>query len=91
MPCSLLMFAFTGAYPWVHWIGVCISATCFGTSMILLYVSANAYIIDSYSTFAATAMAAKASAASCSRPRVFSDVSSRACTPRDTRFTPAAR
>ena len=59
MPSALLMFAFTGAYPWVHWIGVCISSTIFGVAMIFIYVSANSYIIDSYSTFAATAMAAK--------------------------------
>ncbi|KAF6743954.1 spermine transporter [Ephemerocybe angulata] len=59
MPAALFMFAFTGAYPWVHWIGVCIASYIFGFSMILIYVSANSYIIDSYSNFAATAMAAK--------------------------------
>ncbi|TFK19031.1 spermine transporter [Coprinopsis marcescibilis] len=59
MPAALFMFAFTGAYAWVHWIGVCISGTLFGFAMILLYVSANSYIVDAYSTFAATAMAAK--------------------------------
>ncbi|EAU87133.1 spermine transporter [Coprinopsis cinerea okayama7 len=59
MPAALFMFAFTGAYEHVHWIGVCISGTCFGFAMILLYVSANSYIVDSYSNFAATAMAAK--------------------------------
>lgn len=59
MPAALFMFAFTGAYPWVHWMGVCVSAFVFGFAMILLYVSANSYIIDSYSSFAATAMAAK--------------------------------
>jgi uncharacterized membrane protein len=59
MPAALFMFAFTGAYAHVHWIGVCISAVVFGFAMIMLYVSANSYIIDSYSSFAATAMAAK--------------------------------
>ncbi|KAH9478677.1 Major facilitator superfamily multidrug transporter NAG4 [Psilocybe cubensis] len=59
MPTALFMFAFTGAYPWVHWIAVCISGFVFGFAMILLYVSANSYIIDSYSDYAASAMAAK--------------------------------
>ncbi|KAJ2933874.1 hypothetical protein H1R20_g3242, partial [Candolleomyces eurysporus] len=59
MPAALFMFAFTGAYAHVHWIGVCISSGVFGFAMIMLYVSANSYIIDSYSSFAATAMAAK--------------------------------
>ncbi|PPQ80545.1 hypothetical protein CVT25_001579 [Psilocybe cyanescens] len=59
MPAALFMFAFTGAYFWVHWIAVCISGFLFGFAMILLYVSANSYIIDSYSDYAASAMAAK--------------------------------
>ncbi|KAJ3562134.1 hypothetical protein NP233_g9767 [Leucocoprinus birnbaumii] len=59
MPASMFMFAFTGAYPWVHWIAPCISGTLFGFSMILVYVSANSYILDSYSSFGASTMAAK--------------------------------
>ncbi|KAF9447352.1 MFS polyamine transporter [Macrolepiota fuliginosa MF-IS2] len=59
MPMGLFIFAFTGAYPWVHWIAPCIAGAIFGFSMILLYVSANSYIIDSYSDFGASAMAAK--------------------------------
>ncbi|KDR73178.1 hypothetical protein GALMADRAFT_228304 [Galerina marginata CBS 339.88] len=59
LPAALFLFAFTGAYPWVHWIAVCIAGTLFGFAMILLYVSANSYIIDSYSNHAASAMAAK--------------------------------
>ncbi|KAF8996140.1 MFS polyamine transporter [Cyathus striatus] len=58
-PAALFIFAFTGAYPSVHWIAPCIAGTVFGFGMILLYISANSYIIDSYSDFAATAMAAK--------------------------------
>lgn len=38
---------------------VCISGTLFGIAMIMIYVSANSYIIDSYSSYAASAMAAK--------------------------------
>ncbi|KAF9554045.1 MFS polyamine transporter [Agrocybe pediades] len=59
MPVALMIFAFTGAYYWVHWIAVMISGFLFGLAMILLYVSANSYIIDSYSDYAASAMAAK--------------------------------
>ncbi|KIM36325.1 hypothetical protein M413DRAFT_20550 [Hebeloma cylindrosporum] len=59
LPAALFIFAFTGAYPWVHWIAVCISGFLFGFAMILVYVSANSYIIDSYSDYAASAMAAK--------------------------------
>ena len=40
-------------------IAVCISGYLFGFAMILVYVSANSYIIDSYSNYAASAMAAK--------------------------------
>ncbi|KAF8965491.1 MFS polyamine transporter [Flammula alnicola] len=59
LPSALMIFAFTGAYAHVHWIAVCISGFLFGFAMILIYVSANSYIIDSYSAFAASAMAAK--------------------------------
>ncbi|TFK32293.1 MFS polyamine transporter [Crucibulum laeve] len=58
-PIALFIFAFTGAYAWVHWIAPCIAGTLFGLGMVLLYISANSYIIDSYSSYAATAMAAK--------------------------------
>lgn len=40
-------------------LAVCISGYLFGFAMILVYVSANSYIIDSYSNYAASAMAAK--------------------------------
>ncbi|KAH9475800.1 Major facilitator superfamily multidrug transporter NAG4 [Psilocybe cubensis] len=59
LPVALIIFAFTGAYAWVHWIAVCIAGYLFGFAMILIYVSANSYIIDSYSDYAASAMAAK--------------------------------
>lgn len=38
---------------------MCISGFLFGFAMISIYVSANSYIIDSYSSYAASAMAAK--------------------------------
>ncbi|KAF9256577.1 MFS polyamine transporter, partial [Marasmius fiardii PR-910] len=59
LPASLFIFAFTGAYAHVHWIAPLISGTVFGFSMIVIYVSANSYIVDSYSAYAASAIAAK--------------------------------
>jgi hypothetical protein len=59
LPIALYVFAFTGAYAWVHWIGPCVAGALFGFSMILIYISANSYIVDSYSAFAASAIAAK--------------------------------
>ncbi|KAG6896839.1 hypothetical protein C0992_005742 [Termitomyces sp. T32_za158] len=59
LPVSLFIFAFTGGNAAIHWVVVCISGALFGISMILIYVAANSYIIDSYSTYAASAMAAK--------------------------------
>ncbi|KAG5636686.1 hypothetical protein H0H81_007147 [Sphagnurus paluster] len=59
LPIALFMFAFTGGYKWVHWIGVCASGTTFGFAMIVIYVSANSYIVDAYSSYAASALAAK--------------------------------
>ncbi|KAF8898032.1 MFS polyamine transporter [Gymnopilus junonius] len=59
LPTALFIFAFTGAYKWVHWFGVCFSGFLFGFAMLIIYISANSYIIDSYSDYAASAMAAK--------------------------------
>ncbi|KAJ8514115.1 hypothetical protein ONZ45_g8269 [Pleurotus djamor] len=59
LPAALFIFAFTGAYPEISFIAPCIAGGLFGVAMILLYVSANSYIIDSYSHVAASALAAK--------------------------------
>ncbi|KAJ7653075.1 major facilitator superfamily domain-containing protein [Mycena polygramma] len=59
LPAALFIFAFTGGYAWVNFMGPCIAGGCFGFSLILLYISANSYIIDSYSDYAASAIAAK--------------------------------
>ncbi|KAG7096278.1 hypothetical protein E1B28_003726 [Marasmius oreades] len=59
LPISLFMFAFTGAFARIHWIAPLISGAVFGFSMIVIYVSANSYIVDSYSAYAASAIAAK--------------------------------
>ncbi|GLB41314.1 putative major facilitator superfamily protein [Lyophyllum shimeji] len=59
LPSALFIFAFTGAYKHVHWIGVCASGFVFGVAMIIIYISANTYIVDSFSSYAASALAAK--------------------------------
>ncbi|KIY53144.1 MFS general substrate transporter [Fistulina hepatica ATCC 64428] len=59
LPCSLFIFAFTGAYAHVHWMGPLVASALFGIAMIMIYISANSYIVDSYSSYAASAIAAK--------------------------------
>lgn len=59
LPIALFVFAFTGGYEWVHWIGPCFGGGLFGLAMLSVYVSANSYIVDSYTEFAASAMSAK--------------------------------
>ncbi|KAM0748673.1 MFS polyamine transporter [Meredithblackwellia eburnea MCA 4105] len=59
LPVGLYIFAFTGAYEWVNFMGPCVGGALFGISCILIYVSANSYIVDSYSEYAASAIAAK--------------------------------
>ncbi|KAK7047320.1 hypothetical protein VNI00_006551 [Paramarasmius palmivorus] len=59
LPSALFVFAFTGAYGHVHWIGPCIAGFMFGFALILLYISGNSYIVDCYSDYAASAIAAK--------------------------------
>jgi len=41
----------------VHWIAPLIAGVLFGFAMLALHVSANSYIIDFYSTYAASAIA----------------------------------
>lgn len=41
LPIALFIFAFTGGYDWVHWMGPMVAGTVFGLSMIMVYVSAN--------------------------------------------------
>ncbi|KAG6809193.1 hypothetical protein H0H92_001192 [Tricholoma furcatifolium] len=65
LPFALFIFAFTGAYAHVHWIAPCISGSLFGFAMIFIYVSANSYIVDSFSNYAASAIAAKTLMRSC--------------------------
>ncbi|CAK9784646.1 putative polyamine transport protein specific for spermine [Cutaneotrichosporon oleaginosum] len=64
MPISLFVFAFT-SYKGIHWIGPAVSGVMFGFSMLVIYISANSYIVDSYSNYAASAVAAKTFMRSC--------------------------
>lgn len=64
MPCSLFVFAFT-SYKGIHWIGPAVAGVMFGFSMLVIYISANSYIVDSYSDYAASAVAAKTFMRSC--------------------------
>ncbi|KAM0750746.1 MFS polyamine transporter [Meredithblackwellia eburnea MCA 4105] len=59
LPISLFIYAFTGAYSWVNFMGPSVGSALFGVSCIWIYVAANTYIVDSYSSFAASAVAAK--------------------------------
>jgi MFS family permease len=58
MPASLFVFAFT-SYEGIHWIGPAVAGVMFGFSMLVIYISANSYIVDSYADYAASAVAAK--------------------------------
>ncbi|THH21321.1 hypothetical protein EW146_g218 [Bondarzewia mesenterica] len=58
LPVSLFIFAWT-SYEHVSWVGPMMSGLPFGTAMVLIYISANAYIIDSFPKYVASAIAAK--------------------------------
>ncbi|KAG2177040.1 hypothetical protein INT43_007696 [Umbelopsis isabellina] len=58
VPISLFIFAWT-SYPWVHWIGPTMSGVPFGFGMVLIYYTANNYLIDTFITYCASALAAK--------------------------------
>ncbi|GAO47619.1 hypothetical protein G7K_1819-t1 [Saitoella complicata NRRL Y-17804] len=58
VPVSLFIFGWT-AYPHVSWVGPAIAGIPFGYGMVLIYYAANNYIIDSFSKYVASALAAK--------------------------------
>ncbi|KAI9487756.1 MAG: major facilitator superfamily domain-containing protein [Benjaminiella poitrasii] len=58
VPISLFIFAWT-SFPWVHWIGPVISGVPFGFGMVIVYYSANNYIIDCFPRYVTSALAAK--------------------------------
>lgn len=58
LPVSLFIFAWT-SYENVSWVGPMMSGVLFGSAMVLIYISANSYIIDSFPKYVASAVAAK--------------------------------
>ncbi|KAI0062385.1 MFS general substrate transporter [Artomyces pyxidatus] len=63
VPISLFIFGWTSP-PIVEavggrWIGPCLAGVPFGFGMVVLYFSANAYLIDTFSSHVASALAAK--------------------------------
>ncbi|ODQ65594.1 putative MFS multidrug transporter [Nadsonia fulvescens var. elongata DSM 6958] len=58
VPIALFILGST-AHPGIVWVGPAMSGLSFGVGMVLVYYSVNNYIIDSYSSYAASALAAK--------------------------------
>ncbi|KAK9470250.1 major facilitator superfamily domain-containing protein [Dipodascopsis tothii] len=58
IPTGLVIYAWT-SYPWLSWVGPCLAGLPCGVGFLLLYNSANNYLIDSYQHLAASALAAK--------------------------------
>lgn len=58
LPISLFILAWT-SMPSVHWSGPLVAGIPTGASFVLLYMSANAYLVDCYPKVAASALAAK--------------------------------
>ncbi|KAH6624306.1 major facilitator superfamily domain-containing protein [Chaetomium sp. MPI-SDFR-AT-0129] len=57
VPAGLLIFALT-ARPDVHWIAPLIGAAVFSTGMLMTYICVTTYMVDSFETYAASALAA---------------------------------
>lgn len=60
---ALFIFGWTSP-PYVmpgggNWVGPCISGVPFGFGMVVVYFSANAYLIDTFPSYVASALAAK--------------------------------
>ncbi|KAJ5165259.1 Major facilitator superfamily domain general substrate transporter [Penicillium coprophilum] len=58
IPSGLFVFAWT-SYPRIHWMGPAMGGFLIGFGIILLYNSANNYLVDTYQHQAASALAAK--------------------------------
>lgn len=63
IPIGLFWFAWTN-YPSIHWIVSIIGSVPFGFGVVLIYLGVLSYLIDSYTLFAASALAANAVARS---------------------------
>lgn len=59
LPIGLFIFAWT-TFASVHWIAPIIGASLFGFGQVLLFISMMNYTVDSYTIFAASALAANA-------------------------------
>lgn len=60
MPIGLFIFAWT-SYPHLSWVGPVLAGLPCGIGFLIIYNSANNYIVDSYQHYAASALAAKTS------------------------------
>jgi hypothetical protein len=58
VPVGLFIFAWT-SYPTLTWVGPTLAGFPCGVGFILIYNSANNYVVDSYQHYAASALAAK--------------------------------
>jgi len=59
LPAGLFWFAWT-TYQSIHWAVCIVGSSLFGFGQVLLFISLINYIIDSYTVFAASALAANA-------------------------------
>lgn len=57
LPIGLFWFAWT-IYPWIHWTVPIIGTSFFGAGQVLLFISLLNYIVDAYTVFAASSLAA---------------------------------
>ncbi|KAK3949499.1 major facilitator superfamily domain-containing protein [Pseudoneurospora amorphoporcata] len=58
VPAGLLIFALTAGKDNVHWMVPLVGAAVFSTGMLMTYISVTTYMVDSFETYAASALAA---------------------------------
>ncbi|ORY76533.1 major facilitator superfamily domain-containing protein [Leucosporidium creatinivorum] len=58
LPISLFIFAWT-SNPSTSWVGPAAAGIPFGFSLVGIYISANSYLVDTYTQYGASAMASK--------------------------------
>ena len=59
LPIGLFWFAWS-TFPWVHWIVSILGGTVFGFGQVILFISLINYVVDAYTVYAASALAANA-------------------------------
>lgn len=59
LPVGLFWFAWT-TYPSVHWAASVVGSAFFGFGQVLLFISLINYVVDAYTVYAASALAANA-------------------------------